>query len=263
MRLPKKFTDRVQKTGKKYQEITHAAAIKDVSEADTVTIVKDVLSDIFGYDKYAELTGEHQIRGTFCDLAINLNNKLSFLIEVKSAGSKLSQAHLRQVVNYAANQGVQWVALTNAVRWHVYRIEFAQPISYKEVACIDFLDINFRNDDDLQKLFILSREGLTSSAIEEYYSHIQVINKYTLAQILLSDPLLSVVRREIRKIFAGVKVDESKILQMFQNDVIKRELLEGDEMKDALSRIKKGTAKSKKTKTSGNKTDNDGPVENT
>lgn len=31
---------------------------RDVSEADTVTIVKDLLSEVFGYDKYAELTGE-------------------------------------------------------------------------------------------------------------------------------------------------------------------------------------------------------------
>lgn len=28
---------------------------KDISEADTVTLVKDVLADVFGYDKYAEL----------------------------------------------------------------------------------------------------------------------------------------------------------------------------------------------------------------
>jgi len=41
-----------------------------VSEADTITLVKDLLSEVLGYDKYAELTSEHSIRGTYCDLAI-------------------------------------------------------------------------------------------------------------------------------------------------------------------------------------------------
>jgi len=44
-----------------------------VSEADTVTLVKDVLSEILGYDKYAELTSDHCIRGTYCDLAVKIN----------------------------------------------------------------------------------------------------------------------------------------------------------------------------------------------
>jgi hypothetical protein len=48
---------------------TDATKDRDVSEADTVTIVKDLLAEVFGYDKYAELTGEFAIRGTYCDLA--------------------------------------------------------------------------------------------------------------------------------------------------------------------------------------------------
>ena len=42
-------------------------------------MIKDVLSDLFGYDKYADLTGEHAIRGTYCDLAIKVDDKLAQL----------------------------------------------------------------------------------------------------------------------------------------------------------------------------------------
>jgi hypothetical protein len=52
-KLPKKFVDRVSKNLKNYQAITEAQRKRDVSEADTVTVVKDILADVFGYDKYS------------------------------------------------------------------------------------------------------------------------------------------------------------------------------------------------------------------
>lgn len=84
---------------KTFQGVATAARERDVSEADTVTVVKDILAELMGYDKYIELTSEQQIRGTFCDLAVRLDGKIRFLIEVKSAGTDLNASHLRQAVN--------------------------------------------------------------------------------------------------------------------------------------------------------------------
>lgn len=114
-KLPKKFVDRVGVNLKKYQRVAIAQQKADVAEADTVTVVKDILADVFGYDKYEELTSEHQIKATYCDLAIRIGGKLRLLIEVKSAGSSLADNHLRQVIDYGAHQGIHWVILTNAV----------------------------------------------------------------------------------------------------------------------------------------------------
>ncbi|HEX8339479.1 MAG TPA: type I restriction enzyme HsdR N-terminal domain-containing protein [Tepidisphaeraceae bacterium] len=99
-----------------------------MSEADTVTLVKDVLSAVMGYDKYTELMSEHSIRGTFCDLAVKINDKLVQLIEVKSAGTPLDDRHVKQAIDYASNQGVEWVLLTNASVWRLYQVIFAKPI---------------------------------------------------------------------------------------------------------------------------------------
>src|SRR4051794_28573346 len=87
---------------------------RDISEADTVTLVKDVLSEVLGYDKYAELTGEHAIRGTYCDLAIKLDEKVTHIVEVKAIGIELDDRHVKQAIDYAANLGTEWVILTNA-----------------------------------------------------------------------------------------------------------------------------------------------------
>lgn len=150
--------DRVQKSLRSYQDITASIRTRDVSEADTVTVIKDILADVFGYDKYNELTSEQQIRGTFCDLAVKIEEKIHFLIEVKSAGMALNDNHLRQAINYGANKGIEWVILTNAVDWRLYKIEFGQPIKHEEVTRFSFVDLSFRNEEDLQKIFLMARE---------------------------------------------------------------------------------------------------------
>ena len=62
--IPKKVAERLVGGIKRFQPILSAARARDVGESDTVTIVKDMLADVFGYDKYSEVTSEFAIRGT-------------------------------------------------------------------------------------------------------------------------------------------------------------------------------------------------------
>src|SRR5688500_4371001 len=107
MAIPSRVRERLVSGLKRLQPVVAQQKARDVSEADTVTIVKDLLSEAFGYDKYAELTSEHCIRGTYCDLAVRVADKLVLLIEVKAAGVELDDRHVKQAVDYAANQGVE------------------------------------------------------------------------------------------------------------------------------------------------------------
>src|ERR1044071_9878469 len=126
--IPKKVLERLTPALKRFQPILTASKARDDGEADTVMIVTDVLAEVFGYDKYAELTAEHAIRGTFCDLAISLDGDVQALVEVKAVGLDLKDQHVKQAVDYAANKGVDWVILTNAVHWRIYSVTFAKPI---------------------------------------------------------------------------------------------------------------------------------------
>lgn len=65
--------------------------------------------------KYSEVTSETAIRGTYCDLAIKVNGALQFLLEAKAIGQELKDTCLKQAVDYAANQGLDWVVLTNGI----------------------------------------------------------------------------------------------------------------------------------------------------
>ena len=119
--LPKRITERFSKRVSKYQNVLRIAKDRDVNESDTVSIVTDILADVFGYDKYLEVTSEFAIRGSYCDLAIKVKEKIQFLIEVKAIGIGLKQKHLKQAIDYAANHGVQWVLLTNGEMWKIYK----------------------------------------------------------------------------------------------------------------------------------------------
>ena len=142
LRISKRTVDRLREGLKKYQKIVRSLRERDVSEADTVTVVKDMLEDMFGYDKYLELTGEYQIRGTYCDLAVKIDGKIKYLIEVKPAGTQLNDGHLRQAIDYAAKEGVEWVVLTNGVRWHLHRVKFGKPVTHEEVAGFDVTEMD-------------------------------------------------------------------------------------------------------------------------
>jgi len=243
MKISKKVLDRFSATLKGFQAIGISHRARDVSEADTVTLVKDMLADVFGFDKYQELTSEHQIRGTYCDLAVKIEGKINYLIEVKAAGTELNDSHLRQAVNYGAHQGIEWVVLTNAIDWRLYRIKFAQPIDFEEISSFKVPDINLKNEDDCKRLFLLCREGITTDAMDIYHQHTQILNKFVVAQIILAEPVISGIRREMRRIFPELKVDQEHIFEMVSNEILKREVIEGDRAKETQVKIKKVMSK--------------------
>lgn len=82
--IPNKVSERLIKQVPTFQKVLQNAKDRDVNESDTVTIITDMLSSVFGYDKYEEVTSEQAIRGTYCDLAVKLDDQIRFLIEVKA-----------------------------------------------------------------------------------------------------------------------------------------------------------------------------------
>ncbi len=239
LKIPKKAKERILSGLKRYQPIVRKLRERDISEADTVTVIKDMLTDVFGYDKYAELTSEQQIRGTYCDLAIRVEGKIEYLAEVKSAGTNLNDNHIRQAVNYGANQGIEWIILSNAIEWKIYRIKFSQPIDYEEIFSFDMGSISSRSDDDIHKLFMLCRESISLAALSEFHRQAQIMNRYVMAEIVQSDAIVGAIRREFRRLFPGVKATNDDIKIMLTNDILKRDTIDGDPPKAARSTVKK------------------------
>lgn len=236
--VPKRVADRISKEVGRYQKVLEAARDRDINESDTVTIVTDVLANVFGYDKYSEITTEQAIRGTYCDLAIRVDDKIRFLIEVKAIGLSLNDNHLRQAINYGANEGIPFVVLTNGIQWQCHKIRFEQPISHELVTSFDLLDISGRKTEDRETLFLFSKEGLAKAAIEQFHERSQTVNRYMVAAIIESDPSLKLIRRELRRVTPGLKVTTEDIAALLP-EVFKRDLGEGTQLTAARRRVTK------------------------
>ncbi len=246
--IPKRIKERLVSNIKRFQPIINHAKDRDINEADTVTIVKDILSELFGYDKYTEITSEHQIRGTYCDLAIEIGGTIRLIIEVKAVGTELKDRHVKQAVDYAANQGTEWVALTNGITWRVFRINFSQPITKELVLYFDFLQLNHRILDDLEKLYLLTKEGRSKSALKEFHIQRQAASRYSISATLLDDSVLASIRRELRLLAPDTKVQAEDIKKVLSQEVIKREVLESDEFKEVQKKLERANKKQAKAK---------------
>jgi hypothetical protein len=239
----KRFLDRSKGQLRRYQKILQSARARDVGESDTVLIVTDFLADVLGYDKYSEITAEFVIRSTFCDLAIKTNGDLRFLIEVKAIGTELKENHLRQAVDYGANQGAEWVLLTNGAEWRAYRVRFEQPISHDLVFDLDLLDPACRTSELLQMLYLISRDAIGGEEIDRYWRQKEATNRFVVAQILLSSPLLSTLRRELRRLAPGIRVSVEGLSELLQLEVLKRDVLEGEKADVATKRVRRALRK--------------------
>jgi predicted type IV restriction endonuclease len=235
--IPSKVSDRLSAGIKKFQPVLSSAQARDVNESDTVIIVTDMLSDVFGFDKYAEVTSENSIRGTFCDLATKLDGKLQCLFEVKAIGQELKDAYVKQAIDYAANQGVDWVVLTNGLLWRIYKVLFAKPIDQELLCEINFLSLQARDADSLDQLYLLTKEACNKSVLGDYFDQKQALSRFSIAATILSDPILTVLRREIRKLSPDVRVDVDQIKAVIENEVLKRDVVEGEKADAARKKI--------------------------
>jgi len=245
-KIPKKESAEIQSSLQKFQKVLEIAKARDLNESDTVSIITDMLGEVFGYDKYLDVTSEFAIRGTYCDLAIKMKGKIEYLIECKSIGTQLKDAHMKQAVDYGANQGVKWIILTNGAIWKLYKIRFEQPICADLVYELDMTSLNPRSEDAKGLLYILHKTAIEKCYRDAHYEKTQLINPYTVAQIVISEPVINTLRKEIKRIANDIKLEPEELKDILLNSILKRDLVDSEEAKNAEKLISKLNKKSQK-----------------
>lgn len=240
--IPAKVSARLTDGVKRFKPIIAKGRDKDINESDTVTIISDILSEVFGYDKYTEITSEFAIKKTYCDLAIKIDGQPRLLIEAKAAGLNLKEQFIKQAVDYGFNSGIEWVVLTNSVKWMVYKIIFGKPASSELVYEFDFTEINPKKEADLEFLYYLTKEAMIKTgktSLDEYRSHKQILNKFVVSQILVSDPVLDAIRKIVKKISPETKSTNDEISHIIADEIIKRDVLDDEQIIQAKKMVTK------------------------
>jgi hypothetical protein len=239
MAVSAKVEARISTQLKKYLTVLKAAKQRDISEADTVTIITDILADVLGYDKYKDVSSEHAIRGTYIDLVVTVDEKQRFLIEAKAINIELKDTHVKQAIDYAANEGITWVVLSNGAVWRLYCLKFGKPIDKILVFEIDILSCDCKSDDVVCCFGNLTSEGYSKDSLADLLlNQKQTSSKYTVAAILRSDAMVDSLRKEIRRL-SGLRLEPDYLSSLLDNEIIKRELIDSDEGGDATAYIKK------------------------
>jgi hypothetical protein len=78
--------------------------------------------------------------------------------------------------------------------------------------------------------------------LAEYHRQAQIVNRYVISELLQSDVMVSALRREIRRLFDGVRATEDDLRIILTNDVLKRDTIDGDPPKAAKSVVKKAAS---------------------
>lgn len=113
-------TDKMLVAIKDYKKRYLTKTIGDLDESGTRIMINTFLTSILGYQELEEIKTEYMIKGTYADYIVQIDGKRHFLVEVKAFSLELSDKHLRQAINYGANEGIEWAILTNGRQFQLY-----------------------------------------------------------------------------------------------------------------------------------------------
>ncbi|MCY4444720.1 MAG: hypothetical protein OXC44_07985 [Proteobacteria bacterium] len=118
------------------------AQYKKSNEANTVKIVQDICVDLLGYHKHYEIEMEYFISGKRCDMAILVDKKLKFLIEIKAIRIHNIHKYIDQSLQYGIDSRTHCVVLTNARIWYIYWLNHENPsiVNYRPLFVLDILN---------------------------------------------------------------------------------------------------------------------------
>lgn len=179
----------------------------ELDESATRLMVNHFLTEVLGFKMIEEIKTEYMIRGTYADYVAQVNGIRHFLVEVKAFSLELSEKHLRQAINYGANEGIEWVVLTNARKFDLYRIIFEKPIESRKVFSIDLTDVShFKEDIDL--LQFLHKESVLKKELDVLWKKHSALKPTTIAGFLFGKQVINYLKKELKSRFKSKFSDE-------------------------------------------------------
>lgn len=183
----------------------------ELDESATRLMVNSLLTEVLGFTELEEIKTEHRIRGEYADYVIQLQRKKHFIVEVKSIQLDLTEKHLRQSVSYAANEGIDWIILTNGKQIELYRVLFGKPIDTRKI-----FEFDFSNKDDFKKmpefLAYLTKKAVMKNELEDFWKRFEALEPVQLSRNLYSIEVVKFLKK-VLKSKTGLSFEESAILE--------------------------------------------------
>ena len=192
---------------KEYHRRYLGKKLNDLDESGTRLMINDFLTEVLGFASIEEVKTEYMIKGTYADYVIQIKGTRHFLVEVKSLTLNLTDKHLRQAVNYGANEGIEWVLLTNGRNFELFRILFDKPIESRRVLSIDLGDRNSLKAS-VEQLQHLHRESVVRKGLNVLWNKCLALDPANVAGLLSAPQVVNFIRRALKRKFRAKFSDE-------------------------------------------------------
>lgn len=172
--------------------------IGDLDESGTRIMINTFLTTVLGYQELEEIKTEYMIKGTYADYIVQIGGTRHFLVEVKAFSINLSDKHLRQAINYGANEGIDWAILTNGRQFQIYKVIFEKPISEKLLFEVDFQADDFNIKAAVESLSYLHRDAVIKNSLDTLWSRYSALDPINIAGLLFSPQVVTFLKKELK-----------------------------------------------------------------
>lgn len=182
---------------KDYRKKFLSSNIKELDESGTRILINYFLTEVLGYLSIEEVKTEYMIKGTYADYVVQTNKARHFLVEVKALSFALTDKHLRQAIEYGANEGIDWALLTNGRNFEFYRIIFGKPIEHKKVLSFDLSNADSlkRSIEDIE---FMHKDSVAKKSLANLWNKHSALDPITLAGLMYNNSVVSFVKRELK-----------------------------------------------------------------
>jgi len=199
----------------------------ELDESGTRLMINSFLTDVLCFAPIDEVKTEYMIKGTYADYVIQVKSVRQFLVEVKGLSFKLSDKHLRQTINYGANEGIEWAMLTNGRSFDFYKILFNRPIESRKIFSIDLSDpTQIKTFANL--IQYIHRDSVANRGLNMLWNKSCALDPLTMAGLLYAPQVTNFLKRTLNRKFR-TKFNDDEVLASL-NRVI-REALQLEDIK--------------------------------
>ena len=189
----KKITESLKKYSKKYLN----GKLTELDESGTRLMINEFLCDVLGFAPIEEIKTEYMIKGTYADYVVQLKGTRHFLVEVKALSLNLSESHLRQAVNYGANEGIEWALLTNGRSFDFYKILFNKPIESRKVFSIDLNDSK-QLKDACEVVQFLHKDSISNKGLDLLWNKCVALDPANVAGFLYTPNVVNFIKKSLK-----------------------------------------------------------------
>lgn len=189
-------------------------------ESTARLLINAFLTEVLGYQLIEEIKTEYMIRGTYVDYVIQLGKKIHFVVEAKATSLDLNQKHLKQAVDYAANEGIDWAILTNGQQLQLHRIIFEKPIRSQQIFNYDLADLTIIRSASKDIVF-LTKKSVLKNELETFWKRFDALTEDNLKKAMYSSEVINALRLKIRRT-SGISFDKDQIANAIDNFIVTR-----------------------------------------